>query len=76
MKLEFRNEEEVLNRLLKGFDAANGGRGIANRVNDLIIEPLAMLMFEDFEPEELHGATAIGYLDKATSEIKFMIRTS
>jgi len=74
MKLELRDEEAVLKRLLVGFNAANGGRGIANRVNELIIEPLALRMFEDFEPEDLHGATAIAYLDG--SEIKFRIKAN
>ena len=74
MKLEFKNEEAVLRRLLKGFNTANGGRGIANRVNDLIIEPLAMQMFEEFETDELHGATVTVYLNEKTSEIDFMIK--
>lgn len=75
MKLEIKDEDTVLRLLLNGFDPANGGRGIANRVNELIIEPLAIKMFEKCEPEDLHGATAFIHLDKDKSQIMFTIKT-
>lgn len=58
-----------LSILLRGFDAANGGRGIANRISDLIIDPLTMKLF-DYSPEELYGAEIVA---KAEGD-KFVFR--
>ena len=63
---------EALKVLLPGFDAKNGGRGIASRVSDLIIDPLAQKLF-DFSEEELRGAKIVVRTDGGT--FKFTVHT-
>lgn len=53
ISLEINHED--LKILLSGFDEKNGGRGIATRVGDLIIDPLVKVLF-NYTDEELRGA--------------------
>ena len=62
---------EDLSILLTGFNAANGGRGIANRISDLIIDPLTMTLF-DCPPEDLYGAEIIAKV--SNGKFRFRIK--
>jgi ATP-dependent Clp protease ATP-binding subunit ClpA len=62
---------EDLSILLTGFDAANGGRGIANRISDLIIDPLTMTLF-DYSSDELYGAEII--VKASGDKFKFRVK--
>ena len=65
-------EPDALKVLLPGFDARNGGRGIASRVSDLIIDPLAQELFE-FSEEELYGANIV--VRTIGDKFKFTVHT-
>ena len=38
---------DVINYILKGVDTAKGGRDILNAINDRLLDPLAMFLFEN-----------------------------
>lgn len=43
---------------MSGFSVENGGRGVANLLNERIIEPLAKRLFEEDE-DDLRGAKVV-----------------
>jgi len=47
LELEFDKEMEVINYILAGVDTAKGGRDILNAINDRLLDPLAMFLFEN-----------------------------
>ena len=47
LELEFEKEMEVINYILAGVDTAKGGRDILNAINDRLLDPLAMFLFEN-----------------------------
>ena len=47
LDLEFDKEMDVINYILKGVDTAKGGRDILNAINDRLLDPLAMFLFEN-----------------------------
>lgn len=53
LKLVFDDEEKVLRQLLVDYDPRNGGRGIANRLKDMIIDPISVELFDN--PGPLNG---------------------
>lgn len=44
--LEFEDELKFINFILGGVDSSKGGRDILNAINDILLESLAMFMFE------------------------------
>lgn len=48
-ELEFENEQEVINYILKSVDKAKGGRDILNAINDKLLDALSMYLFENKE---------------------------
>ena len=47
LELEFDKEMDVINYILAGVDTAKGGRDILNAINDRLLDPLAMFLFEN-----------------------------
>lgn len=46
-ELDFENELKVINHILKSVDKAKGGRDILNAINDNLLDPLSMYLFEN-----------------------------
>jgi energy-coupling factor transporter ATP-binding protein EcfA2 len=47
--LEFENEAEFIDYILNASDVAKGGRDILNQINDVLLDDLAMFLFENKE---------------------------
>ena len=56
--LEFENQDAALRTVMSGFSVENGGRGVANLLNERIIEPLAKMLFKEDEAD-LRGAKVV-----------------
>lgn len=56
--LEFEDQDAALRTVMSGFCVENGGRGVANLLNERIIEPLSRRLFEEDEAD-LRGAKVI-----------------
>ena len=56
--LEFEDQDAALRTVMSGFSVENGGRGVANLLNERIIEPLAKRLFEEDEAD-LRGARVV-----------------
>ena len=47
LELEFEKEMDSIEYILKGVDSSKGGRDILNAINDRLLDPLAMFLFEN-----------------------------
>ncbi len=47
LELEFEKEMEAIDYILSGVDSSKGGRDILNAINDRLLDPLAMYLFEN-----------------------------
>ena len=47
LDLEFEKEMDAINYILSAVDSAKGGRDILNAINDRLLDPLAMFLFEN-----------------------------
>ena len=47
LELEFEKEMDAIEYILKGVDSSKGGRDILNAINDRLLDPLAMFLFEN-----------------------------
>lgn len=47
LDLEFEKEMDSINYILSAVDLAKGGRDILNAINDKLLDPLAMFLFEN-----------------------------
>ena len=70
--LEFEDQDAALRTVMSGFSVENGGRGVANLLNERIIEPLAKRLFEEDEAD-LRGAKVVV---KAGSDGSFRFRVN
>ena len=70
LTFEIPDEEQALQLLLDGFDAANGGRGVANRVDEMIIQPLTEELFA-YDVEDLRGRTMRATVRKTNAGGRF-----
>lgn len=73
LTFEIPDEEQALQLLLDGFDAANGGRGVANRVDEMIIQPLTEELFS-YDMEELRGRTMQAIVKKTKARGRFAFK--
>ncbi|MBQ6340624.1 MAG: ATP-dependent Clp protease ATP-binding subunit [Kiritimatiellae bacterium] len=73
LTFEIPDEEQALQLLLDGFDAANGGRGVANRVDEMIIQPLTEELFS-YDMEELRGRTMQATVKKTKASGRFAFK--
>lgn len=49
LELEFENEMQIVNYILSKVDIAKGGRDILNAINDRLLDPLAVFLFNNDE---------------------------
>ena len=67
------DQEESLRALMKGYDVSTGGRGVASRIDEGIIQPLADELF-NYESEELRGMTLTAKVNPATGCFRFNLK--
>ena len=71
LELEAEKEMELIDYILKVVDLAKGGRDILNAINDRLLEPLAMFLFEN--KEDLRSLRGSKIIIKVTQEgLKFV----
>ena len=60
LELEFEKDGPAIEYILKGVDIAKGGRDVLNAINDRLLDPLAMFLFEYKEDlRSLRGSTVV-----------------
>lgn len=60
LELEFEKDGPAIDYILKGVDIAKGGRDVLNAINDRLLDPLAMFLFEYKEDlRSLRGSTVV-----------------
>lgn len=66
LELEFEKELEAIEYILKAVDSSKGGRDILNAINDRLLDPLAMFLFEN--KDELRSLKGSRILTKVTKD--------
>jgi len=66
LELEFEKEMEAIDYILKGVDSSKGGRDILNAINDRLLDPLAMFLFDN--KDDLRSLKGSKILTKVTKE--------
>lgn len=66
LDLEFEKEMDAINYILSAVDAAKGGRDILNAINDRLLDPLAMFLFES--KDDLRSLRGSKIITKVTKE--------
>lgn len=70
--LEFEKEMEVIDYILKTVDIMKGGRDILNSINDRLLDPLAMFLFDNKEDlRMLRGSRIISKVIKNELSFEF-----
>lgn len=72
LELEFEKEMEAINYILSAVDSSKGGRDILNAINDQLLDPLAMYLFENKEDlRSLRGSKIIASVKKEGFHFEF-----
>lgn len=66
LDLEFEKEMDAINYILSAVDSAKGGRDILNAINDRLLDPLAMFLFEN--KDDLRSLRGSKIITKVTKE--------
>ena len=66
LDLEFEKEMETINYILSAVDTSKGGRDILNAINDRLLDPLAMFLFEN--KDDLRSLRGSKIVTKVTKE--------
>ena len=66
LELEFEKEMEAIDYILKGVDSSKGGRDILNAINDRLLDPLSMYLFDN--KEDLRAMRGSKVLVKVSKE--------
>lgn len=66
LELEFEKELEAIEYILKAVDSSKGGRDILNAINDRLLDPLAMFLFEN--KDDLRSLRGSKIISKVTKE--------
>ena len=66
LELEFEKELEAIEYILKAVDSSKGGRDILNAINDRLLDPLAMVLFEN--KDELRSLKGSRIITKVTKD--------
>lgn len=66
LDLEFEKEMDAINYILSAVDSAKGGRDILNAINDKLLDPLAMFLFEN--KDDLRSLRGSKIVTKVTKE--------
>lgn len=57
-EMVFQNEDDVLSSILENYDFSNGGRGVANRLEEHLFDPLSEWLFP-YPTNALEGKTLV-----------------
>lgn len=72
LELDFEKEMEAIEYILKSVDSSKGGRDILNAINDRLLDPLAMFLFENKDDlRSLKGSKIITKVGKNGFEFAF-----
>lgn len=72
LELEFEKEMDAIEYILKSVDSSKGGRDILNAINDRLLDPLAMFLFENKDDlRSLKGSKLVTKLGKNGFEFSF-----
>jgi DNA polymerase III delta prime subunit len=72
LELEFEKELDSIEYILKGVDSSKGGRDILNAINDRLLDPLAMFLFENKDDlRSLKGSKLVTKVGKNGFEFEF-----
>ena len=72
LELEFEKELDSIEYILKGVDSSKGGRDILNAINDRLLDPLAMFLFENKDDlRSLKGSKLVTKVGKNGFEFQF-----
>lgn len=66
LELEFEKDTEAVEYILKAVDSSKGGRDILNAINDRLLDPLAMFLFEN--KDELRSLKGSRIVTKVTKD--------
>ena len=66
LDLEFEKEMDSINYILSAVDSSKGGRDILNAINDRLLDPLAMFLFEN--KDDLRSLRGSKIITKVTKE--------
>lgn len=66
LDLEFEKEMDAINYILAAVDSAKGGRDILNAINDRLLDPLAMFLFDN--KDDLRSLRGSKIITKVTKE--------
>ena len=66
LELEFEKEMDSIDYILKAVDSSKGGRDILNAINDRLLDPLAMFLFEN--KDDLRSLKGSKIVSKVTKE--------
>lgn len=72
LELEFEKEMEVIDYILKGVDSSKGGRDILNAINDRLLDPLSMYLFDNKEDlRAMRGSKVVAKVSKEGFNFEF-----
>ena len=72
LELEFEKEMDAIEYILKSVDSSKGGRDILNAINDRLLDPMAMFLFENKDDlRSLKGSKLVAKLGKNGFDFTF-----
>ena len=72
LELKFEKEDDSIEYILKGVDSSKGGRDILNAINDRLLDPLAMFLFENKDDlRSLRDSNILAKVAEEGFEFKF-----
>ena len=72
LELEFEKEMEAIDYILKGVDSSKGGRDILNSINDRLLDPLSMYLFNNKEDlRAMRGSKVVAKVNKEGFNFEF-----
>ncbi|HIU70644.1 MAG TPA: ATP-dependent Clp protease ATP-binding subunit, partial [Candidatus Enterosoma merdigallinarum] len=72
LELEFEKEMEAIDYILKGVDSSKGGRDILNAINDRLLDPLSMYLFDNKEDlRAMRGSKVVAKVSKEGFSFEF-----
>lgn len=72
LELEFEKEMAAIEYILKAVDSSKGGRDILNAINDRLLDPLAMFLFENKDDlRSLKGSKIVAKVTKEGFKFEF-----
>ncbi len=72
LELEFEKEMDSIEYILKAVDSSKGGRDILNAINDRLLDPLAMFLFDNKDDlRSLKGSKIIAKVTKDGFKFEF-----